>query len=324
MLVPCASIMLAASGLFGQETTIRTDVPLVVLPVSITDRNGRFVYGLASSDFLLLDDGKPRAVRVDSADSELAPLALVVLIQTSDISQSALLKIRKVGTMIQEAVVGANGEAAVVTFSDKVRVAQDFTNRADEISNAFRDLRSEDTGEGRMLDAVAKALDLLANRAGGARSSILIVGESRDRGSETKLKDLLPAIQRSAVTIYSISYSAYLTPFTTKASEYSPPNGGGLLKAITETGRLGKQNTSQALTDASGGRRLSFATQSKLENDLIRLGSEIHSRYVVSFTPDRDQGTRFHTLEVKIKDRPQFVVRTRRGYRAEFGFSQQR
>jgi hypothetical protein len=78
------------------------------------------------------------------------------------------------------------------------------------------------------------------------------------------------------------------------------------------------------LTEASGGRRLSFATQSKLENDLIRLGSEIHSGYVVSFTPDRDQAAGFHRVEVKIKNRPQFVARTRPGYRADFGFSQQR
>jgi len=249
---------------------------------------------------------------------------LVVLIQTSDISQSALLKIGKVGAMLQQAVVGANGEAAVVTFADRVTIAQDFTNRADDNSNVFRDLQPADTGEGRMVDAVAKALGMLANRPGGARSSILIIGESKDRGSETKLKDVLPAIQRSAVTVYSTGYSAYLTPFTTKASEYSPPNGGGLVKAITETARLGKQNTTGVLTAASGGRSLRFATQSKLENDLIRLGSEIHSRYVVSFTPDRNQGKGFHTLEVKIKGKAQFVVRTRPGYRTDFDRAQPR
>lgn len=82
----------------------------------------------------MLDDGRPRPVRVDTVDSGLAPLALVTLIQTTDISLSALAKIRKIGAMIPEAVVGANGEAAVITFDDRVRLVQDFTTDPDAIS----------------------------------------------------------------------------------------------------------------------------------------------------------------------------------------------
>ena len=80
------------SGLPAQQPTIRTTVPLVTLPVSVTDRHGGALT-LESSDFLLTDDGNPRAVRVDTVDAGLAPLALVTLIQTSDISLSALAKI---------------------------------------------------------------------------------------------------------------------------------------------------------------------------------------------------------------------------------------
>jgi len=188
---PCPGIytLLAASCLLGQDATIRTTVPIVVLPATVTDAKGHFTYGLDASDFLLLDNGKPRAVRVDSPESGLAPLALVVLIQTSDISQSALLKIQKAGAMVQQAVVGVNGQAAIVTFSDKVNVLQGFTSGAEEISNAFRTLQSSDTGQARMLDAVAKALDMLATRSVPARSGIIIIGETKDRGSESKLKD---------------------------------------------------------------------------------------------------------------------------------------
>jgi hypothetical protein len=117
-------------------------------------------------------------------------------------------------------------------------------------------------------------------------------------------------IQRTGVTIYSLTYSAYLTPFTTRASEYSPPSGS----IFTELTRLPKKNTVEALTTATGGRQMKFETKSKLENDLIRLGTEIHSRYLVSFTPDPAQTPSFHHLEVRIKDRPDAVVRARPGY----------
>ncbi|MGI9074849.1 MAG: VWA domain-containing protein [Bryobacteraceae bacterium] len=202
-----------------QPPTIRTTVPLVTVPVSVADRHGGFIYNLDSSDFLLLDDGKARPVRVDMVDYGLAPIALVTLVQTSDISLSALAKIRKVGAMIPEAVVGANGEAAVVTFDDHIKVIQDFTSDADAISKAFRDLKPADNMGGRMIDAVDEALNLLRNRSGSRRANILIIGESRDRGSEEKLTDLIPKIQRTGVTIYTLTYSAYLTPFTIKPEE---------------------------------------------------------------------------------------------------------
>jgi VWFA-related protein len=306
-------IAMLTTHMRGQQPTIRTTVPLVTVPVSVTDRHGRAIYDVDRSDFVVLDDGKPRRVRVDIADAGLAPIAFVTLIQTTDISLSALAKIRKVGAMIPEAVVGANGEAAVVSFDDHVKVVQDFTADADAISRAFRDLRRSDSMGGRMIDAVDEALNRLANRPGSRRANILIIGESRDRGSEEKLTDLIPKLQHTGVTVYSFTYSAYLTPFTIKPEEYEP-SGGGLLQGITEVARLAKQNTVAALTDVTGGRRFRFEIKSGLENDLIRLGTEIHSRYLISFTPEVESAPRFHHLEVEIKNHPGALVRARPGY----------
>lgn len=308
--------ILSVTGLFAQGPTIRTNVPLVVIPVSVTDQRGHFVYGLGSSDFSVLDNGQSRSIRVDDPDSVTASLRLVVLIQTSDISDSALLKIRKVGTMIQDAVAGANGEAAVVTFADRVKIAQGFTRSANDIAAVFRGLQSVETRKGKLLDAVSRGLDMLANKPKTPRSAFLIIGESKDRGSETKLQDLLPAIQRSGVTIYSLAYSAYLAPLTTKASEYSPPEGGRgwILDSITEAVHATKQDTCKLLTGATGGRQLKFETQSKLENDLIRLGGEIHSRYIVSFTPPQESQAGFHKIVVEINGKPQLRVVSRPGY----------
>jgi len=308
--------MLLAASLSGQVPTIRTNVPLVVIPVSVTDQRGHFVYGLGPSDFVVLDNGQTRPIRVDDPDSITAPLALVAVVQTSDISDSALLKIKKVGTMVQDAVVGANGVAAVVTFADQVNIAQDFTSNGEDVAAAFRNLHSVDSRNGRLLDAVGKGLDMLAYRTMGTRSVLLIIGESKDRGSETRLQDLIPQLQQSGVTIYSLSYSAYLTPFTTKGGEYSPPEGGHgwILDSITEAVHATKQDTCKVLTGATGGRQLKFETKSKLENDLIRLGSDIHSRYILSFAPPESSTESFHRINVEISGRPELHVEARPGY----------
>ena len=315
----CRQIFLAwaalVAGLSAQQTTLRTTVPLVQVPVSVTNKAGQFVYGLTANDFVLLDEGRAVPVRVDDPDAVIAPLTVVVAVQVTDISDSALLKIKKVGSMISQAVVGANGLAAVITYSDQVSVLQQLTADDDALSKAFRQLKSVPTRNGHMLDAVARAIKILGTRPVRARSVIVIIGESKDRGSKANLTNILPDLQQSGATVYCIEYSTFLTPLTTKASEYAPPEGGRgwMLDSITETVHAMKQDTGKILTASTGGRTLKFETKSKLENDLIRLGTDIHSRYMLSFTPARSEET-FHHIIVEVKNRPDLTIRARPGY----------
>jgi VWFA-related protein len=313
-----ALALLAMSDLSaGQDTTIRTTVPLVIVPASVADSHGRSIDGLSAEDFVLLDDGVRRKIRVDASDQVIAPLRVVVAIGASDVAQSALLKIRKVGIMIPEAVVGANGEAAVIQYDDEVRVTQEFTRNPDAVKQAFMAVKPSGSTDARMLDAVDRALDMVNSREGMRRAAILVIGESKDRGSKTKLDALLDKLQRSGATVYGLSYSAYLTPFTTSASEYQAANGGyptDYLYAIKELARLAKRNAMEALVTTSGGRHLSFETKGKLENDLLALGKEVHSRYYISFTPVETSAPVFHPLKIGILGNPDAKVHARPGY----------
>ena len=77
---------------------------------------------------------------------------------------------------------------------------------------------------------------------------------------------------------------------------------------------MSKQNTAEALTSMTGGVTASFETKSKLERDLMQLSKDIHSRYLVSFVPDRDSTPNFHQVSIRIRNHPNAVVRTRPGY----------
>lgn len=115
-LVSLSWLAVLAMTAAAQNTSIRTTVPLVVVPASVTDRAGHSIDGLTAADFVVLDDGHARTVHVDTSDDALAPVSLVVAVESSDLSCAALAKIRKVGAMIPEAVVGDGGEAAIITF----------------------------------------------------------------------------------------------------------------------------------------------------------------------------------------------------------------
>ena len=309
-----ALILLSLTSGPQEPPTVRTTVPLVVFSASVSDKKGHPLYGLTEQAFQVLDNGQERKVVVDASDVHSAPVNLVVLVQTSDFSTSALGKIQKVGPMIQGAVAGENGSAAIVSYDRKVTVIQDFTQDADKIDDAFTSLPKTDELDSRLLDATDYAIRMLSARPAGERQCILIIGQSRDRGSETKLSSVLTHLQRSGITVYGMTYSALLTAFTTKGSEYQPEANGSYLEGIKAAARLGKTNTVSTLVNATGGAESSFATKSKLENNLIGLGRDIHSRYLLSFTPADDSTATFHPVQITVKSKSDAVVRVRPGY----------
>jgi VWFA-related protein len=62
-------ILVAACGLFAQDTTIRVDVQQVLVPVVVTDKKGHYVSGLHVSDFRILEDGAPQQIASFSSDT---------------------------------------------------------------------------------------------------------------------------------------------------------------------------------------------------------------------------------------------------------------
>src|SRR5947208_2521781 len=76
-------LLIAAIGwtaLSAQRPTIRADVDLVVVPTSVKDADGRFIYDLKQEDFSIFEDGRRQQIQQFSIDP--APLSSVVLVDT--------------------------------------------------------------------------------------------------------------------------------------------------------------------------------------------------------------------------------------------------
>lgn len=72
-------IALLASAL-SQETTVRSQANVVLIPALVKDSQGSIVYGLQAKDFIIEDDGVEQPVRLDEAP-EGQPISLVLAIQ---------------------------------------------------------------------------------------------------------------------------------------------------------------------------------------------------------------------------------------------------
>ncbi len=314
-------VAVAARPLPAQGPTLKATVPLVVAPTTVTDKAGHHVLGLTAADLLLLDNNVPRQIQVDELTS---PIALVVAIQSTQQAWAALDKIKKVGAMIEPLVAGDRGEAAVLWYNQAVAVAQTFTSDPETLASVFQRCKADGSG-GSAIEAVSKALDLLAERK-DSRKVIIVIGESKDRGSKTPLEQVITRAQRDNVSIYFITYSRFLTPFTARWTEVCDSHGNNcqprapewgdtnLLTVFSEMRALAKTNIAEVFTKYTGGRRVSFLKQKGLEQVIESLGEEIHNQYLLSFTPPPADTVEFHQIRVSVRSRPDLVVRTRAGY----------
>jgi VWFA-related protein len=252
----------------------RGEAPLVILPVTVYDKSGNLSNSIDVDDFLVLDNGRPRGVHVDPIGTFRTKMALVIVVQTSGISQAALLKIDKVGSLIEGYITGQSSEAAVLSVDSEVKLIQPFTADGNRIQNAFETLKPSDSAarEAHQLDAVNQAVSMLAHRPAEDRRFVLMIGETRDRGSKRPFGAVALAAQRANATIYTLPYSAYVTPFTTKADELAPVDDGGIMLVIPELAHLAKKNIGEALANSTGGQHLSFNTLRALEEDVVRVG----------------------------------------------------
>ena len=344
----CLVSFVLAAALSAQEPRFGAQSRLVLVPTTVTDARGRTVDGLEATDFMVLDNGKPRTVTVDTIGTGVAPIALVIAVQSSGISKAVLDKVSKIGAMIQPLVTGERGCAAVVSFAERIVWLQECTSNDDALEQALEKIRPGAAKSARMLDAVEQSIERLREHS-NAHRVLLLISESRDRGSETELEQAAMAAQTAGVTVYAATYSAFKTGFTSKAPPETEPlklnhpkmptdetgtaSGGpsecnpgacpdpampppeqrvDILGGIGELVRLGKTNTSEALTKGTGGAIFPFTRLKGLEEAIEKLGAELHSQYLLSFTPD-NPASGYHRLEVRVA-RGDYRVRARPGY----------
>lgn len=326
-----------------QEPRFQVGSRLVTLPAMVTNAQGQVVDGLSAADFVVLDNGRPQTVTVDTIGTGVAPIALLVAVQSSGVSAAVIEKVQKAAGMFQPLILGERGCAGLIAFAERVQWLQECTSDSDAIERAFLKLRPGEYRSARLLDAAGSAIASLAKQQ-NARRILLLISESRDRGSESDLALVTTAAQSAGVTVYAATYSALKTGFTMKGPvrqqepKAAPPlipnpnrtwNGAppsrynpliappedrlDVLAGAIELARLRKVDSTRILTRGTGGRTLPFARQKGLEQAIEVLASELHEQYVLSFIPPpSDPG--YHVLQVRIAGRGALRVRTRPGY----------
>ena len=312
---------LFGSILFAQDAnTIRVPVRLVTAPTLVFSKQRKLIFGLQASDFRLYDNGRLQKV---SLDIEWAPLSLVVVIQSNEDVRDYLAFIDRAGSVIDTSLVGEDGEAAVLTYNDQVGVKKGL--EVGDVRSALADIKA-DGEKARMIDAGLCGIALLKEHPRARTRVLLFIGQPIDRGSSGTVAMLRDQADRENVSVYAIALPQFGKKFVSDTFSLSGLGSQGtkggyearmeLTKMVPAVRRrtgvaLGKDPFSQ-LTAATGGTQLHVRKQGQLEDAIDAVGAELHSMYLLSFSPDlRENG--YHEIRVDV-DVPSATAYSRPGY----------
>jgi len=324
------------------DIIFRQENAFVMAPVIVRDRHGQVVNGLTPLDFELYDNRKLQKITEDATSH---PISLVVAVQASANMEKLLPSIRKIGSLFSGLHLGESGEMAVLSFDHRIQTMTDFTSDPDKISDAFKKIKSG-SSPSHLNDAAMQGVVMLRRRDRSRRRVLMLISETRDNGSQMKVRDVLTEAEFRDVTVYAVEVSHLLTSLNTHPDPPRPspipPEARPLPAGVIATQTTDAQgvvccsssmgdwspifneiftavkaifisNPQEVYTKFTGGRGYSYKTQKGLEQAITDIGEEIHGQYLLTYLPSNLDEPGYHEIEVHVL-RPEFKVTTRPGY----------
>jgi len=342
-LLPLIGVALMAQSNPEVPPPFRVTTERVVAPVTVFDRNGSTVNGIDPTQFHLFDNNKEQNIEVDIT---YQPISLVICIQANSHVEGVLPQVRRIGNLVAPLMIGDQGQAAVIAYDGRIRTLQQFTSNPDLITQAVKSIQPG-SDSNRMVDAVIEGARMLDKQPVNRRRILLVVGETRDLGSEGRAREALIDVQLTNTVVYAVDMSRFLTtlsappiqprPDTQLPTAYPLPantpatptsvqqtfgtNGASaqfiplMVELLKDVKAIFKDNPIELFTKGSGGSEFSFYRQRGLEEAISKIGEELHSQYLISYSPNNKLEGGFHQILVEVEGHPEIKrIQTRPGY----------
>jgi Ca-activated chloride channel family protein len=320
---------------YGEGDTIRVDTTLVSIPVSVMDRNGKFIPNLRKEDFHIWENGVEQQVAYFASVDK--PFTVALVIDTSGSTKSRLMEIQDAATAFVNQL-RPDDRVMVVSFSDKIRVLSQPTNDRLALRDAIH--RTEPGSGTRLYDAVDMIINEHFNRIDGRKAIVLFT----DGVDTTSKRASYESTVRDAEELDALIYPVEFDTYADMAGGGGWPGGGGgsqrskggilddLISIIvggTVTinsggGGSGGRGTSreeyergdQYLRDLARvtGARLYNAEMQNLDFAFRSVAEELRRQYSLGYYP-KNKPTPGERRGIRVRvTRPELVVRTRDSY----------
>lgn len=276
-----------------EDEIIKVDTELVNLSVRVIDRNNRPINNLSQKDFTILEDNIPQPIEFFSRAE--VPTNYSLVIDNSGSLRQQLEKVIEAGKIIAN-TNRPDDETSIIRFvsSDKIEIAQDFTENKADINDALDNLYIEG-GQTAIIDAVYLAAEKVTEyeKQDGSdrkRRALILVSDGEDRDSYYKEQQLFELLRETDVQIYVIGFVGDLS------------KDGGF---ISKSPQAKAKAFLERLATETGGKSYFPDSINQLTQIAQDISSELRTQYSIGYAPlnDRKDG-RFRNIKVQVTDGP--------------------
>src|SRR2546423_8178178 len=292
---------------------IKVSTTVVTVPVSVMDRNGRFVPGLEQDQFHLFEDGAEQ--RIAFFENAAQPFTIALMLDVSDSTKEKLVQIKSAATeFVNE--LKENDRVMVMVFDKNITVLCNPTSDRKLVASALDRLRAG--GGTSLYDAV----DLMAARQlkkiRGRKAIVLFTDGVDTTSNSATYESTLRAAEELDALIYSIQYNT-LNDVARSPNGTVPP-GEMANQVVTSRGeplsvaykRAGVYL--QTLSDKSAGRFYYAAGLNYLKGIFSRIAAELREQYSLGYYPsNKSEDEKKRGVRVRV-DMPNVALRYRRTY----------
>jgi VWFA-related protein len=259
------------------DSTIKVDVPLVVVSVTVTDEMNRLVTGLSREHFRIEEDKVPQPITQFGAQDTPLSVGLVV-----DASGSMGPKMSKTREAVAEFLKTRrrDDEFFLVQFNQRPAMVSGFSAPANEIQNRL--IHAQSKGRTSLIDAVYLAVSNM-RQASNPRKAVLIISDGGDNTSRYTERELARLVKEADVQLYAIGI---FEPPSARANTPEELAGPFLLTRLCEI---------------TGGRHFTVENRNELPDVVSAIGRMLRNQYVLGYVPENQtKDGKWRRLRVKL------------------------
>lgn len=307
----------------AQPAPIQVNISEVIVPVTVTDVQGRFVSNLEQKDFKLYDEGKPQTIRYFSHEQN-QPLVVGFLIDMSNANRLHWKTYQEAAIdLVTQLLPGDKRyNGYLVSYSNEAELLMDTTWDSEKIIDKIRKMKPG--GGAALYDAIYLACTRRLQVKGEPlepRRVLVIIGDGHDNASTRSIAEVLEVAQRKMVTIFGVSTKAFgfVAEGEANLARLTSETGGrvmypleGVYKDVAGYLSTPSDEGNYALKVGTGGYAAAIA--SGMFRAIADVSGEVTTQYVLRYIPDdSDAPKKFRSIRVEVSV-PGVQVRARRGY----------
>ncbi len=323
-------LFVAAQEEAGSDDVVKVKTNLVNVPVIVSDRDGRYIPGLAAQSFTLYQDGIPQAISFFAAEEE--PLNVALLLDTSKSTRGVLGKIKDAAKDFIK-LLKPNDRALIMSFDYQVNVNSPLTSDQKALEKAIKSVEIGETVGTVMRDAVQDAVRRQFAGVKG-RKAVILLTDGQDHGSYQSKSGLLNMLEEADTMVYTVLYQTKMDGglrgimgrrgggggvFGGRGGRF--PRGGGNGGPDPNVIRQRRQEMGEdaaeyltAMSELTAG-RFYRKEVTDLRHTFALIADELRQQYRLGYYPP-NSGDDLQVHEIKVRVAlPDVAVRSRRTYR---------